>query len=130
MQETRFDSQTVAIGEYSVYSPDTERIEHMILDSQALEHLELLRSDISSTNPLEGTLLDFLNHTKTYSGKARLESWIKSPLLRISKINSRLDSVEDLIKFPNEANVMRKKLQDLPNLECMLNKTFKHSIRS
>jgi len=55
-------------------------------------------------------LLDFLNHTKTYSGKARLESWIKAPLVRISKINSRLDSVEDLMAFSAETNVMRKKL--------------------
>lgn len=45
----------------------------------------------------EGSLFNWLDNTKTAFGRRLLKKWICSPLNDITKINIRLDAIEDLI---------------------------------
>ena len=75
----------------------------MILDSQAIEHLELIE-DHKSLIPIPGvnqntaqkTLFHYIDHTKTDFGKRLLKKWLLAPLVNIEMINERLDAIEDL----------------------------------
>ena len=67
----------------------------MVLDSQALEHLEIVES---GKGDVEGSLLQYIDHCKTPFGKRQIKRWLMAPLCDTSRINMRLDAVEDLMK--------------------------------
>ena len=67
----------------------------MILDATVLSHLEILRD---SENSERGSLLKFLNQTKTKFGSRMMRKWICSPLTKVEAINARFDAVEFFIK--------------------------------
>ena len=52
-----------------------------------------------------------------------------SPLLDIEQINDRLDSVQDLINYKHEADLVRQQLQKVPDIEKLLAKIFTYSIQ-
>ncbi|KAF9930445.1 DNA mismatch repair ATPase msh1 [Linnemannia zychae] len=64
----------------------------MKMDKNTIEALELVRTlrDPSRT----GSLLHYLDQTKTKAGSRLLSDWLTSPLTNIEKINRRLDMVE------------------------------------
>ena len=68
----------------------------MVLDAQALQHLEVVET---AAGKLEGSLFHFVDNCKTPFGKRLLKRWLLSPLTNVARINGRLDAVEDLIKF-------------------------------
>jgi DNA mismatch repair ATPase MutS len=49
------------------------------------------------------TLFDFIDHCKTSFGKRLLKKWLLQPLTDVAKIDSRLDSIEDLMTHPHDA---------------------------
>lgn len=55
----------------------------MVLDSQCLQHLEIVES---LNGEKEGSLLNFIDHCMTPFGKRELKRWILSPLMDIQKI--------------------------------------------
>ena len=67
---------------------------YMIVDNTALENLEVLRT---SDGKREGSLMDFVNKTKTKFGYRLLERWICNPLMDVAEIRRRQDVVEFLI---------------------------------
>ena len=67
----------------------------MILDSQALEHLEIFET---AEHFEKGSLFSYINKTVTPFGKRLLRKWLMRPLLSQSAIEDRLDAVEDLEK--------------------------------
>jgi DNA mismatch repair ATPase MutS len=101
----------------------------MILDSQAIEHLELLKVT-SASKDVKATLFDYIDHCKTAFGKRLLKKWLLSPLTDISRIEERLDSIEDLISCPHEASNLQSKLSKLPDLEKIMSKVFTYSVRT
>jgi len=66
----------------------------MVLDSQALEHLEIIES---ANGASEGSLLHYVDHCMTSFGKRQLKRWLVSPLTNIDKIVDRQNAVGDLI---------------------------------
>ncbi|EAR93556.2 DNA mismatch repair MutS family ATPase domain protein (macronuclear) [Tetrahymena thermophila SB210] len=77
--------------------------QRMILDSQALQHLEIfensqtaLTTTFQQVDQKKGTLLNYLDYTKTPYGKRMLKKWVCSPLIDISAINDRYDAIEDI----------------------------------
>lgn len=66
----------------------------MVLDSQALEHLEIIES---AKGTVAGSLLEYVDHCKTQFGRRQIKRWLISPLRDIDEINLRLDAVDDLI---------------------------------
>jgi len=69
--------------------------EFMILDSTTWRNLELSRTLMEHKK--KGSLLWVIDNTKTAMGARLIRSWLERPLLNRSKINARLDSVEELI---------------------------------
>ena len=61
----------------------------LILDSQAIEHLELVEG--------RSSLLNFIDNCSTHFGKRMLKQWLLAPLTNVAKIQRRLDCVEELI---------------------------------
>lgn len=72
----------------------------MIMDSQAIEHLEIAECIVNGKPTTEGSLLEFVDHTMTSFGKRQMRKWILSPLLNPVEINDRLDAIEDLMRMP------------------------------
>ncbi|KAG0254234.1 DNA mismatch repair ATPase msh1 [Mortierella polycephala] len=64
------------------------------IDRNTIEALELVRT-LRDTSRV-GSLLHFLDRTKTKAGSRLLSNWLTSPLANINKINARLDVVEFL----------------------------------
>lgn len=98
----------------------------MVLDSQALQHLEIVES---AAGKFEGSLLHYVDNCKSSFGKRQLKRWLLSPLMNIQKIEDRLDAVEDLIDNQYETDVFRSKLSKLPDLEKLLAKIYTYSIK-
>ncbi|MBN1389819.1 MAG: DNA mismatch repair protein MutS [Candidatus Thermoplasmatota archaeon] len=68
--------------------------EFMVLDPTTLRNLEVLRSGREGTH--RGTLLEVLDRTRTAMGGRLLRNWIQHPLMDISDIEERLDTVQAL----------------------------------
>ncbi len=66
----------------------------MVLDSITLRNLELIRNVRDGS--ADSSLLRVLNHTSTPMGSRLLSKWLLQPLISVSDINRRLDSVEEL----------------------------------
>lgn len=62
----------------------------MVLDSQCLQHLEILEA---ATGEKEGSIFSFIDHCQTPFGKRELKRWLMQPLMNIAKIDDRLDAV-------------------------------------
>lgn len=100
----------------------------MIMDSQALEHLQVLEVRTPNSVTSNGSLFALIDDTRTPFGKRLLRKWICAPLTNIEAINSRLDCVEDLIAHSHEMEVFRTKLFKLKDLEKQLSKLYQYSI--
>lgn len=113
---------------FEIYDPKTSSHQNMVLDSQALQHLELLET--SATYDQRGSLLNLINKCSTPFGKRMMRSWMCSPSTNPVVINQRLDAVEDLMKLPIEKNKLTSNLKLLGDLERSINKLYHYSIKS
>ena len=116
--------------DFHKYDPEQSIQSKMVLDSQALEHLQILEVKTPRGATVKGSLMDMIDDTRTPFGKRLLKKWISAPLQNISMINSRLDSIEDLINHPHEMEIMRTKLFKLNDLEKQLSRLYQYSIRN
>jgi len=102
----------------------------MEIDSQAIQHLELLEVQGTLKIKKEGSLYHYLDHTKTPFGRRMLKKWISAPLFDINKINDRLDAVEDLVKYQELIQRVQEKLKQLPDLERDVTNIYKLSAKT
>ena len=88
LEEALIGDMTIPTAEYTLYTPETQSvgIDFMVLDSQALQHLEVVES---ASGKLEGSLLHFVDNCKTPFGKRLLKRWLLSPLTNIERITAR-----------------------------------------
>ncbi|CAI2370907.1 unnamed protein product [Moneuplotes crassus] len=114
--------------DFNRYDPDRSIQSRMVLDSQALEHLQILEVKTARGMVQEGSLFGMIDDSRTPFGKRLLKKWISSPLQNIEMINSRLDSVEDLIENGHEFETLRTKLLKLKDLEKELSRLYQYSI--
>ena len=63
----------------------TPHQKYMILDSQAIEHLDLLAEKNSDGKP-SYSLFDYIDHCKTPFGRRLLKKWMLSPLMDIDEL--------------------------------------------
>ena len=127
LEDTLIAERTLRPGLFFNYIPEstTEELEHMVLDSQSLQHLNI----IDESNGETGSLFTFINHCKTNFGKRQLKRWLMSPLLNPEQINGRLDSVADMINYQYETDKVRDEMKKLPDLEKLLARVFTYSIK-
>lgn len=98
---------------FQMYDPEKALVDHMVLDSQALQHLELLET---SAGEEKGSLLSVVNRCRTGYGKRLMKRWLCSPSTNVDVINQRLDAVEDLNSFLTERNRLSDELGRLVDL--------------
>lgn len=101
LQDSLIAKQVVPTAEYNMFDLDTSLLFTMTLDSQALQHLEVLEVQGRTKNISEGSLLHYLDHTKTLFGKRELKRWVCSPLYDIEDILKRQDAIDDLLTNPD-----------------------------
>ena len=119
----------LSTARYEVYDPKTFSQSRMVLDSQALQHLEILEIEYATRSRFEGSLLSYIDRAASKFGKRLLRKWICAPLLNIKAINSRLDAVEDLEGVYEHRNKFMTQLGALPDLERGCGRIYKLSIR-
>ena len=98
----------------------------MVLDAQALQHLEIVEA---ADGTEKGSLLHYVDQCSTPSGKRMLKNWLMAPLQNVDKIQRRLDAVEDMIEHQHETDVLRARLRKLPDLERLMAKIFTYSLK-
>ena len=81
------------------------RADYLLIDPTTFKHLEILES---ADGGRVGSLLDEIDRTVTPMGGRRLRAWLQRPVIVLSRIQDRLDAVEELAF----QNTERTKLQD------------------
>ena len=89
----------------------------MVLDTNSIANLEILVNEFGEK---EYSLLDYLDHCSTSTGKRLFKKWLLSPLYRPADINARLDAVEELMGLSEDATKLGKSAQKLPDFERLL----------
>lgn len=92
----------------------------MTLDSACVRNLELVQNIASGKK--KGSLLWFLDRTKTAGGARLLKKMLLSPLLHQPQIEGRLDAVEILFKDPVALLDLRTSLDEVRDLERILSR--------
>ena len=88
---------------------------YMILDSSSRRNLEL--SETMRSHSKKGSLLSVLDKTSTAMGGRKLRSWIEKPLLDITHISDRLDSVEELFRDFLKREELKEYLRTIYDIE-------------
>lgn len=87
---------------------------HMILDSRALENLNLLEDEDRTT---KHSIFGFMDRTVTRFGRRLLFQWTCHPLQSPYQVESRLRSVDYLIRYPEMASDLREVLTKFKSLD-------------
>ena len=129
LEDALISKQTITPGNFKIYEPEsksTSCVQYMVLDSQALQHLEIIEA---ADGKVEGSLLNYVDHCSTSFGRRQIKRWVMAPLIITEQINERLDAVTDLMSFQHETDVLRARLKKLPDLEKLLARIFSYSIK-
>jgi DNA mismatch repair protein MSH6 len=98
----------------------------MVIDAQAIEHLEILEASSHGHS-----LLSYLTqNNSTPFGKRLLKHWVVGPLKDASKIEARLDAVEEFKSYPNIREEFTKSLSKFPDLERIISRIYTYSVRT
>jgi DNA mismatch repair protein MutS len=94
--------------------------EFMLLDNATKRNLELVQS--LRDGGVYGTLLWVLDETVTPMGGRLLRRWILQPLLRVDRINERLEAVDALYRNTLWRQEIREVLKSVPDLERLVSR--------
>ncbi|HHV71777.1 MAG TPA: DNA mismatch repair protein MutS, partial [Clostridia bacterium] len=94
--------------------------QYMTLDQSTCRNLELTRTIM--TNKKQGSLLDILDQTVTAMGSRLLANWIERPLINLTLIQERLDSVEGLFTNTIERKKLQRSLKQIYDLERIISR--------
>jgi DNA mismatch repair protein MSH6 len=115
-----------------VFNAESFGSQFMILDRQAIEHLEILdaqgKTRPSQSSPpgsqdsqeSQDSLYSFLNRCLTPFGKRLLKKWLLAPLIDPDAINMRLDAVEELMQNKDACRYFESQTSKLKDLERIL----------
>ena len=71
LENQMLQNQSLKFFEYSQFNAEVD-LKHnpfMIVDAQAIENLEVIECIVSGTPTVEGSLLEYVDHTQTLFGK-------------------------------------------------------------
>jgi len=92
--------------------------DYMFLDTTTLRNLEILYP--MREEDKESTLISVLNRVETPMGARLLSKWLRKPLLDCSRINARLESVEELFKNALLRLELKETLKLIKDLERLI----------
>ncbi len=93
---------------------------YMVLDRSTLRNLEIFKNIKDGTT--EGTLLRLLDKTATSMGGRSLRHWISYPLLDVTEIRRRSETVQGLVENTILRSELRDVLKDIGDLERIAGK--------
>ncbi len=99
--------------------------ETMILDAATRRNLELTES---LRGEIKGSLLGLLDQTVTPMGKRLLRQWISQPLLNLTLIQNRLDSIQVFFDSAFLRAEIRAAFKKVSDLERLINKVASGNI--
>ncbi|KAH3680191.1 hypothetical protein WICPIJ_008352 [Wickerhamomyces pijperi] len=126
LRSLKLDDSLISLGNithYKTLKPST----NLVLDGQTLQNLEIFANSFDGTD--KGTLFKLINKATTPFGKRMLRTWVVHPLMNSSEINSRLDSVEQLMSDGELRDVIESSLMKLPDLERLLARVHSGSLK-
>jgi len=94
--------------------------EHLLVDPITLKHLEVVES---TEGGRAGSLLHELDRTCTPMGARMLRAWLLRPLVSLTRIQDRLDAVEELAFNTTERGRLRAALESVHDLERLVART-------
>ena len=96
LRRVLLDKELLPVAKFHKFDPSEIGSScYLILDGHTLGNLEILEN---SAGGLAGTLLEFVDHCVTASGKRLIRQWPMKPLRQAKAINERLDIVEFFMK--------------------------------
>ncbi len=93
---------------------------YMVLDHSTLRNLEIFKNIREGTT--EGTLLRLMDKTCTAMGARLLRQWIAYPLLDVTEIRLRIETVQALVDDTVTRGDLRTILKDIGDLERIAGK--------
>ncbi len=94
--------------------------QYLVLDSTTIKNLELIKN--LRDGRLQGSLLHIIDFTITSMGGRLLRSWLLQPLLDCSKIEQRLEAVDEFFHHTIERQELRAVFEDIFDLERLAGK--------
>ncbi|MCD6336264.1 MAG: DNA mismatch repair protein MutS, partial [Candidatus Latescibacteria bacterium] len=91
--------------------------EYMVLDTATARNLELTAS---MQGGREGTLLGLLDRTRTPMGARLLRRWLSKPLRSVTRIEARLDAVEELTGHSGLMEDLSARLKGMGDVERLI----------
>ena len=100
-----------------------ENDKHLILGNNAIYQLNILESGLDTGSSKFKSLFDVINNTSTAMGRRFLKSSIIQPLNDTKEIQTRYDSIEELLKDDLYIN-LEKQLSTILDIERLGRKLF------
>lgn len=94
--------------------------DYMLLDLATRRNLELVET--MRNKERKGSLLWVLDKTKTAMGARLLRQYVEQPLIHVSRIDKRLDGVEELLNNPVDREELREYLIPVYDIERLMSK--------
>jgi DNA mismatch repair protein MutS len=114
------DSQLASLGKVATLR-FFEPSDFMKLDASTIANLELIRTLDGSP---KGSLLSFLDQTRTGMGARLLKSWLLLPLLDLQELDRRQKVVQALIANVQTHGRLRAKLAEIHDLERLISRVL------
>jgi DNA mismatch repair protein MutS len=114
------DSQLAALGKIAALR-FFEPSDFMKLDASTVTNLELAQTLDGSK---KGSLLSFLDLTRTGMGARLLKSWLLLPLLDLKELQRRLDSVQGLTLTISTLGRLTARLSEILDLERLISRVM------
>lgn len=129
LKSLKLDHDTISMGNVSEYNPFSGDFSNasMRLDGVTLQNLEIFSNSFDQSD--KGTLFKLLNRGITAFGKRAFKGWVLHPLMNKKKLDSRLDSVEQIMNDGDLRSLIEGKLSKLPDLERFLARIHSGSLK-
>ncbi|CAD8056618.1 unnamed protein product [Paramecium sonneborni] len=114
---------------FKLYDEEFSLQQCMILDSQAIYHLEILETS-ASVDKKDYSLFGVINKTVTPGGHRLLRRWIFAPLYQIDQIRERQTMVSDISKFRKERDIFRQNIKRFLDFDRKCSRIYEYSIKT
>lgn len=122
----KLDGSLITLGNMKEYNLVKSQ-NSLVLDGVTLQNLEIFSNSFDGTD--KGTLFKLFNNSVTPMGKRMMRTWVMHPLLHISDIEKRLDSVDSLLDDIDLRNQLESQFMKLPDLERLLSRIHSGTIK-
>ncbi|CAD8048051.1 unnamed protein product [Paramecium primaurelia] len=121
--------RVLGCAKFKLYDEEFSLQQCMILDSQAIYHLEILQTT-TLVDKKDYSLFGVINKTVTPGGHRLLRRWVCAPLYQVDQIRERQTMVSDISQFRKERDLFRQSIKQFPDFERRCSRIYEYSIKS